>query len=118
MQLAHVGVDATGELDQRVALGLAVGQAGLAHQAPQDGEAGGEVGRLDLDGQAPLEAVAEALGEGRELARHAVGGEHDLAAPLIKGVEGVEELFFGVLFALEELDVVDEQHVEVAVAAA
>ena len=56
------------------------------------------------------------VGEGRELARHAVRGEHDLAAALVERVEGVEELLFGVLLALEELDVVDEQHVEVAVA--
>ena len=79
-------------------------------------EPGGEVRRLDRDRQPPLEAVAKPLGEGRELARHAVRGEHDLAAALVEGVEGVEELLFGVLLALEELDVVDEQHVEVAVA--
>ena len=45
-----------------------------------------------------------------------VGGEDELAAPLVEGVEGVEELLFGVRLALEELDVVDQQDVEVAVA--
>ena len=116
VQLAHVGVDAAGELGQGVAVALAVGEPGLADQTPQHGQPGGEVGRLDRHRQPPLEAIAKPLGEGRELARRAVGGEDDLAAALIEGVEGVEELFFGVLFALEELDVVDEQDVEVAVA--
>ena len=90
---------------------------GLADEAAQDGEAGGQVGRLDGDGQAPLEAVAQARLEGRELAGNAVGGEDELAAAFVEGVEGVEELVLGVALALEELDVVDEQHVEVAVAA-
>ena len=35
----------------------------------------------------------------------------------MQGVEGVEELFLDAFFALEELDVVDEQHVHVTVAA-
>ena len=69
------------------------------------------------DGQAPLEAVAQPRGEGRELAGDAIGGEDQLAAGLIERVEGVEELLLGVLLALEELDVVDQQHVDVAVAA-
>ncbi len=32
----------------------------------------------------------------------------------MQGVEGVEELLLGLRLALEELDVVDEQHVDVA----
>ena len=56
-------------------------------------------------------------GEGRELAGDAVGREDQLAARLVEGVEGVEELLFGGALALEELDVVDQQHVDVAVAA-
>ena len=89
---------------------------GLLDQAAQDGQPGRQVGRLDGDGQAPLEAVAQARGEGRELARDPVGGEDQLAAGLIEGVEGVEELLLGGGLALEELDVVDQQHVDVAVA--
>ena len=41
---------------------------------------------------------------------------HDLAARLVERVEGVEELLLDPLLALEELDVVDQQHVVVAVA--
>ena len=99
---------------EHVTLGV---DAGLAHEAAQDGEAGGEVGRLDRDRQPPLEAIAQARLEARELAGNAVGREHELAAAFVEGVEGVEELVLGVALALEELDVVDQQHVEVAVAA-
>ena len=45
-----------------------------------------------------------------------VRGDHDLAAPAVQVVERVEELLLELLGALEELDVVDEQHVDVAVA--
>ena len=36
--------------------------------------------------------------------------------PVEKGVESVEELFLRALFASEELDVVNEQHVELPIA--
>ena len=38
-----------------------------------------------------------------------VGGEDDLLACLVQGVEGVEELLLGALLAGEELDIVDDQ---------
>ena len=47
----------------------------------------------------------------------AVGRQHDLPAGLVQVVEGVEELLDRLLLALEELHVVDQQHVDVAVAA-
>ena len=46
-----------------------------------------------------------------------VGGEHDLLVGVVQRVEGVEELLLGLGLALQELDVVDQQHVDVAVAA-
>ena len=49
--------------------------------------------------------------------RRPVGGDHDLAALAVEVVERVEELLLELLGALEELDVVDEQHVDLAVAA-
>ena len=52
-----------------------------------------------------------------ELLGRPVGGEHDLLVGVVEGVEGVEELLLRLDLALEELDVVDEQHVDVAVAA-
>ena len=83
----------------------------------QDGDARGEVGRLDGGDQAGLEALAQAVLEGAEVAREAIGGQHELAAEVVQRVEGVEELLLGLGLGREELDVVDEQDVGVAVAA-
>ena len=80
----------------------------------QDRQARGEVGRLDVGDEAGLEALAQAVLERLQVAAGAVGGEHDLAAAVVERVEGVEELLLGLGLALEELDVVDEQHVDVA----
>src|SRR5680860_1056639 len=80
-------------------------------------EAGGEIGRFDRDRQAPLETIAQPRLQGRELAGQPVCREDELAAALVESVEGVEELLFGVLLALQELDVVDKQDIEIAVAA-
>ena len=60
------------------------------------------------------EALAQAVLERLQVVGRAIGGEHDLAAAVVEGVEGVEELLLGPGLALEELDVVDEQHVDVA----
>src|SRR3546814_3491937 len=46
-----------------------------------------------------------------------IGAEHDLAVGLVQVVEGVEELLDRLLLALDELDVIDQEHVDVAVAA-
>ena len=81
-----------------------------------DGDPGAQVGRLELDAQAPVEAVAQPLGEPRQRLGRAVAGEHDLLAGGVQGVEGVDELLLGVLLALEHLDVVDQQRVELAIA--
>ena len=74
------------------------------------------VGRPDVGDQAGLEALAQPVLQRAHVARQAVGGEHELRAGAVERVEGVEELLLGARLALEELDVVDEQHVDVAVA--
>ena len=80
----------------------------------QDRQAGGELGRLDVGDEAGLEALAQPVLQRLEVCGRSIGGEHDLAPAVVQGVEGVEELLLGLGLALEELDVVDEQHVDVA----
>ena len=50
--------------------------------------------------------------------RRAVAAEHDLLLRVVQRVEGVEELGLRAFLAGDELDVVDEQHVDAAVALA
>ena len=96
-------------------LGLDAADAVLQHALAEDGEARVEVGRLDVAHEAGLEALAQPVLERGHVARQAVGGQHELGAGGVQRVEGVEELLLGLGLALEELDVVDEQHVDVAV---
>ena len=105
LQDPQVGRGLAGERSQRVGgqrLGL------FPSEVSEEDEAGGEVGRLDRHGQAPLEPVAEPLGQRGELGGKVIGGDHELSAALVEGVEGVEELLGGSRLALEELDVVDQ----------
>ena len=74
-------------------------------------------GGLDVGDEPGLEAVAQAVFELVEVAGRAVGGEDELVAGVVEGVEGVEELLLGARLALEELNVVEEQYVELAEAA-
>ena len=65
--------------------------------------------------QAPLEARDQALLQVLDLAGRPVAGQHDLLVRLVQGVERVEELLLDALLAGQELDVVDQQHIGLAV---
>ena len=93
------------------------GQPVLRGLLAQDGDARLQLGRLDVGDQAPLEPGAHAVFQGLQPLRRPVGGHDDLLVGVVQGVEGVEELLLRAFLALQELDVVDEQHVDVAVAA-
>ena len=96
---------------------LAVELVGLGAGVPaQDGEARGLVGRCQLDQQPALEAALQRSVQERHRGRRAVGGEHDLGAGGERGLDRVEELLRRALLALEELDVVEQQHVGRAIA--
>ena len=84
----------------------------------EDGDAVLEVRQLDVGDHAPLEARHEARLETGDLRRRPVAGEDDLSAAFVERVEGVEELLLHRLLAFEEVDVVDEQEVGLAEAAA
>src|SRR4030095_8924033 len=63
------------------------------------------------------EPVAEPVLQRLEALGRPVGGQHDLLVGVVQRVEGVEELLLGLGLALQELDVVDEEYVDLAVAA-
>ena len=62
--------------------------------------------------------LTQAVLEAGQLVRRPVGRDHDLLAGAVQVVERVEELGLGLLALGEELDVVDEQDVDLAVALA
>jgi hypothetical protein len=74
-----------------------------------------EVGRLHVHDQAGPEAAAEPLLDPAELLGRPVGRDHDLPLVLVQVVERVEELGLRLFCTSEELHVVEEQHVDVAV---
>ena len=87
-----------------------VGDALAQHRHPRP-----TVGRLDVRDEARLEALAQAVVDAVEVPRHPVRGQDELAAGGLERVEGVEELLLGLRLLREELDVVDEEHADLAV---
>ena len=73
------------------------------------------VWRLNVHGQAPFEPGAQPVVQPQHLFGRPVGGEYDLPACLVQGVEGVEHLLLGGLPAGDELHVVHQEHVRGAV---
>ena len=84
----------------------------------EDGHARFHIGRLQVGHQAPFEPRDEALLQVGDLARRPVAGHHYLFARLVQGVEGVKEFLLNAFLAGEEMDIVDEKHIAVAVSAA
>ena len=74
-----------------------------------------EVWRLHVDAEAPAEPAHEALLETGQLVRRSVGGDRDLPPASVEMVERVEEFCLRLLALGEELDVVDQQDVHLAV---
>ena len=80
----------------------------------KDREPGLEVGRLDVGDQAPLETTAQTFFERGDRIGHPIARHHDLLVGAVERVEGVEELLLQAFLAFHELDVVDQEHVDVA----
>ncbi len=72
---------------------------------------------MNVGDQSPLEPGSEPVFESGQLFGRPVRGDHDLLVRVVQRVEGVEELFLDTFFAFDELDVIDEQYVDVAVTA-
>ena len=115
LELADVGHDLA--RDELQGLGVDA-HALLLGLGAQDGDAGLEVGCRQVGDQAPLEAAAEPFLERDDLLGRSVAREDDLLAVFMDRVEGVEELLLRALLVGDELDVVDEQQVDLAVASA
>ena len=72
-------------------------------------------GGLNVGEQTPLEPAPQTILERREMFGMTVGRDHELLAGLVEAVEGVEELFEDLFLAIEELDVVEQQHIDGAI---
>ena len=81
----------------------------------QDGEAHFDVRRLQIRDQTPFKARDEAVFQPLNFAGRTVAGEHDLLVRLVQRVERVEKFLLDALLAGEKLDVVNQQHVGLAV---
>ena len=110
-QLAHVGADVGGDEQRHIGRQRDLLLLGLLLQ---NRDLGLEIGRLNVGDQTPLEAAAQAVFDLGQFLGRAVAGDDDLLHRLVQRVEGMEELLLGALLLREELDVVDEQHVDVA----
>jgi len=112
---AGVGLDALGDVFHDV-----VGEGDAAEPGffRDDGDAGFVAGFVDAGDQSGVEAGDEAVFEVGDFVGRGVGGEDDLFVGLEEGVEGVEEFLLGAVASGEEVDVVDDQDVDVAVSEA
>ena len=115
LELADIGGDVLGDIGDGV---VREHQSQLRGLVARDGHARLEIGRLDIGHQAAFEAGAQAVVQQGHLHRRPVGGDDDLVSGFVDIVEGVEELDLGALLAGDELDIVHQKEIDVAVARA
>ena len=84
----------------------------------KDGHFRFEIGWLDVGDESPLESRSKPLLQRGDVFRRRVGGEHDLLLRFVECVERMEELFLRPFLAGDELDVVEQQGVDLAIAIA
>jgi len=84
----------------------------------EDGDARFEIRRLYIGYQSPLESGYESIFEFGDFVCGAVAREKDLFLLLEEFVEGVEEFFLNSFLAAQKLDIVEEKHIDFAVALA
>ena len=105
LQLADVGGDVLRDVGGDLVRQVQAHHGGLVLD---DGHPGLEVRGGDIHEEAPLEAGHEPVLQLGHLVGGPVGGQDDLLAGLVEGVEGVEELLLSLLTAGDELDIVHE----------
>ena len=111
-QLADVLLQMVGDVLRNI-----VGQVQVEkfRLALDNGNAGLKIRRLDVGCQAPLEPGAQTLLQALDLLCRAIGRDNDLTTVVVQGVESVEKLFLRTFLAGQELDIVDQQYVRLAV---
>jgi hypothetical protein len=112
LQLAHVFAHPTGEKKDDVVGEIDALSVGFL---AKNGAFGLQVRGLDIGHEAPDEAGAQPFLETLDGGRGSIGGEHNLMARLVEGVEGVEEFLLRSLFAGQGVHVVEEEEVDGAV---
>ena len=73
------------------------------------------VRRLDVHGQAPLEAGAQTIFQGHEFSRRFIRRYNDMLFSAVQGIEGVEELLLSSVLSYYKLNIIDQKNVDVAV---
>ena len=68
--------------------------------------------RMQVDDQTALQAAFDTILKILDLARRAVGGNHDLFVLIDQRIEGVEELFLRAVLAGDELHIIDHQDID------
>jgi hypothetical protein len=84
----------------------------------EDRHAGFDIRRLHVCDKPPFEPRNQSLLQPLDFAGGPVAREHDLLVSLVQAVEGVEELLLDAFLAGEELDVIDEEDIGLALAPA
>ena len=70
---------------------------------------------MQVGNEAPFEARAQPLAESGYFPGQAVACDGDLTVISVQLVKGIEEVLLGTFLAAEELDIINQQHINTAV---
>src|SRR6202020_195423 len=83
---------------------------------PENRHACLDIRRLQFGCQTTLEARNKSLLQVGNFACWSITRKHDLLTPVKKGIKGVEEFFLRALFAGQEVYIIDQENIRLAVA--
>ena len=79
----------------------------------QDRDPGLHVRGLNVGDESPLETVSEAVLKSRDFLGKSVRGNDDLFVGFVEGVEGMKKLLLSSFLAGQELDVIENEHINI-----
>ena len=112
LQLTDVGVELFGDVGEHVVLDHEIHGLCLVFQ---NGQTELVVRLVDIHDQTLLKAGADPILQGDHFLWRTVGGQNDLLMIAVQRVEGMEKFLLGGFLTSDELDIVDEENIRLAV---
>ena len=111
-KLTDICIDAARDIDHDIIRYIELFKQGLFLE---DGDTCFEIRCLDISDESPFKAGTQAIFQRLDFPRRTITRENDMLIGIVQGVEGMEEFLLRMFLFREELNIIDEQYIDIAI---